>query len=1028
MKAIFTLPRFFIPFLLLLLLFKNNTYGSHLVGVDITYKASATPNVYDITLVVYRTCSGNQLCNNCPTNLSPSCSQSIYVRGAESPYLNSTFSTVNLNINTSLGAKDIIPLCKESKTICSNCGTRTPGTYAPGIERYVFTGTIDLSSLPLNCCKVRIDYNNCCRDLQITNLANPGVASMYTYVIINRCFSSDNNSPDYWQAPVFVANSGQDAIMNCGAFDIDGDSLSYHIAPALNNLYDTLPYASPYNYQHPCNYLGFPTLSPPGVFPIGFGMDPETGVLKFRPIGSYLAVLAYDIREWRKINGVYTQIGEYHRDFQFTSNNTTPNLPVQIKSYTAAGASLGNQLKFTVFVQQAFCIQLSVQKNTTADTTDLSWFIPEPLWSDGARITRNYDSSTRSVNGPRLDSIKFCWTPSANKVRSLPYAFTLDARDRVCPLPARYTTPIMIRVSSGPIVLDNIPASNITYNQARTGGYILNRNSNQIQIKGIVISSSPQPLRGKAGVMEYVLNNNSDSIALICSGLNSNTTYFYRFFAGNDSYIAYADQDSFRTQSFPSALNLPDTLIAFNTDSFLLDGGSGLSNPIWDGKDSAAAVWRKQDGRYKLCVLGAGGSIICDSIVLVFIHGIQQKDSSMCMGATRALSLQAPAMVKHHWGNGDTAAQVVVQPNQSTYYHAYYSLGSFSLHDSVFTKVNPLPDNTLSYSKNKLCLQQADSILLSAKPNYVQYRWKKDGLDYLSGTAHQLYIRNTGSYQLILTDSNGCTNSSSPIAIAAAQSIKAQIGISPAAMQCLIGNSFNLSDISAGPHQRKWELDGNTSTSQNITSKSFGSAGLYPLKLVVQNTDGCIDSTLQQLQVFAQPEVGTISGNDTLVFINQPYLHSVPFLLNAHYLWQSSMAEFVNPQGNSTMTLKWKQQGIGSLRVILTDSNGCKDTSDYFQVNVLALGLQNNPGISDFSLWPNPNNGFFFISLLLNQSQEYHFEVLNVQGETVWQDFRKIDAGRYDLHLNLQEPSGLYFLKIISQDGTYMHKFVIQKP
>lgn len=106
----------------------------------------------------------------------------------------------------------------------------------------------------------------------------------------------------------------------------------------------------------------------------------------------------------------------------------------------------------------------------------------------------------------------------------------------------------------------------------------------------------------------------------------------------------------------------------------------------------------------------------------------------------------------------------------------------------------------------------------------------------------------------------------------------------------------------------------------------------------------------------------------------------------------------------------------GAFAVIATDANGCVDTS--FCESITSIGLDSEAWINS-RIYPNPT--FDYITIEFNDTFA-DVELYDAQGKLI----RKTTIQSGDqISLN-QEQSGVYFVRIISESGAYMHRVVKQ--
>lgn len=161
-------------------------------------------------------------------------------------------------------------------------------------------------------------------------------------IVISSSFGL-NSTPVLLNIPLDSAVVGQRFIHNPGAYDIDGDSLSYKLTtPKKDKGVDTGIGEFITGYKDPSSLGIVPILNEAGTGPATFKINALTGDLLWdspREIGQYN--VAFIIEEWRKApDGSYVKIGEIVRDMQIIvveSENHRPELEVPADICVEAG-------------------------------------------------------------------------------------------------------------------------------------------------------------------------------------------------------------------------------------------------------------------------------------------------------------------------------------------------------------------------------------------------------------------------------------------------------------------------------------------------------------------------------------------------------------------------------------------------------------------------------------------------------------------------------------------------------------------
>ena len=220
-----------------------------------------------------------------------------------------------------------------------------------------------------------ITYEEANRNANILNIQNSVETRFFLITSINiDPFLGCSSTPQLLVPPIDKSCTGAAWLHNPGAFDPDGDSLSYElVTPKGDKGLDVFNYRNP-NAREFYDRIGltYNTASENGKNPPSFSIDPISGTISWDAPGAPGEYnIAFIIKEWRKIADVWILLGFVTRDMQIIVEdcmNQRPRLDVPPDICVEAGEKIevevkafdpdNHEIKIEVF-SQAFSVNPS---------------------------------------------------------------------------------------------------------------------------------------------------------------------------------------------------------------------------------------------------------------------------------------------------------------------------------------------------------------------------------------------------------------------------------------------------------------------------------------------------------------------------------------------------------------------------------------------------------------------------------------------------------------------------------------------
>ena len=572
--------------------------ANNILGGEITWNQVGKDS-FMITLTLYRDCNGNAFGN-----------QQVLVK------CQSTGTTLDTLIFSAVTGVDITPVCSTQCNKCDSSGC----TFSYGVQKFVYQKLL-LTNKAGSCCKILLTYSQCCRSSKITT--GPANSNFYIYSWFSKCLTQPTNAPVSKGDLAHFLKIGEDFSSFPMNSDIDRDSNNYLIdsfrinltCPKISYGYnDEVSYSYPYNCQctkicfggpcGPCDqfiyYWGFPQHLP---FPRTFHFNNSTGEMFFRPMKIEQTVGSIRIEEWRKVNGVPTQIGEIICEMGFIVSYQTNNSPL-ISGIGYKEICAGDKVT----------ISYNTNEYDSKDTLTLDYYgeINDAYWTDN-------NGQVKHPTGT------FTWQTKEEDANPAPYVFTVTVKDDACPMNAKVTKICQIIVKKKP----ETPEFRDTTNYC-----------------------SELRLFIKKPVNYYTYNweiNNNPIIKMKGSDI-----YFPAPKAGKIPIRLYAEYNGCKSNMVVDTINVDTFLILEKMDTAICENDSikitakykynkGNVHFLWSTGDRSQDVVIKPDktGMYYLTVEDTFGCIFTDSFKLIVNPPpdlMPLSDLSICSGDSVWLS------------------------------------------------------------------------------------------------------------------------------------------------------------------------------------------------------------------------------------------------------------------------------------------------------------------------------------------------------------------------------------------------------
>lgn len=404
------------------------------------------------------------------------------------------------------------------------------------------------------------------------------------------------------------------------------------------------------------------------------------------------------------------------------------------------------------------------------------------------------------------------------------------------------------------------------------------------------------------------------------------------------------------------------------------------------------------DASYVLTVTDSLGCFVKDTID-VTVHNLPVvnlgADSAQCGGS---ILLDAGNTGASYSWNDASTAQTLPASSSGTYYVAVTDTNSCVSSDTVSLTIHALPIVDLGTDTAE-CIGSV--AVLDAGNAGATYLWND------TSTNQTLTPPITGNYSVTVTDTNGCIGSDS-VHITINPNPIVNLGVD--STQC--GGTVVLDAGNAGATY----LWNDASSAQTLTASSSGNYAV-----TVTDTNGCTGTDDANITINPLPTV-TLSAFTSSVCLQAP----------AFNLSGGSPAGGIYSGTGVTSSPSFSPSvaGVGIFPITFSyvdSTTGCSDSAVQNITIHDCAGIEETADLNDVSLYPNPTNGMFTISLANTSAVDLNILITDMQGRMIVNTEEKNVAPAFSKQIDLKNlTKGIYMVRLSLGTQMMIKKLIVE--
>jgi LysM repeat protein len=411
---------------------------------------------------------------------------------------------------------------------------------------------------------------------------------------------------------------------------------------------------------------------------------------------------------------------------------------------------------------------------------------------------------------------------------------------------------------------------------------------------------------------------------------------------------------------------------------------------------------------YTVVVTGATGCSASDNIT-VTVNPTPNADAgipvTICNHATAVLT--ATGGSSYQWSNGVLTAVNPVSPGTSTTYVVTVSdITGCSATDLVTVTVMPYTAPVITSNVPTTFCNAPINVTLDAGTGYSAYQWS-------NGLASQtINVTNAGSYYVIGTSANGCSDTSNVVHVASYPGPTPPVIMADGPTSFCEGDQISVTLSTSIPYYTYSWSSGSYTPTIHVTH-----TGYY--WVTVTDSTGCSATSLAPAHVQLVPLPVAYMNYNAF----GTYVEFFNYSLNdTSYYWT------FGDGANSTLENPiHTYPGPGNYTVTFIATNFCgSDTATILIQIVSGNGIDESGIVQNLSIYPIPTKDLLDVSFEFSGSKSLDIKLVNTLGQLIYTESAENSLGKYHKVFSLiNYPTGVYYLQIQTDQGVVTRKIVV---